>query len=155
MRRLAAVLAVILGMGGAIAATPTTGSAGTPTAQDLREQLAAERHAAAAETRALRRELRRARRAHAGGVDEALALAAAVYGVPRAELERVAWCESRLRPWARNASGASGLLQFMPGTFAGTPPGRAGLSVFSPYANALAAGWLVSRSGWAPWTCRP
>jgi soluble lytic murein transglycosylase-like protein len=154
VRRLAAVLAVILGMGG-IAAAPTAGSAGTPTASDLREQLAAERHAAASTERALRRELRRARRAHAEPVEEALRPAAAIYGVPLGELRSVAWCESRLRPWARNASGASGLLQFMPGTFAGTPPGRAGLSPFSPYANALAAGWLVSRGGWGPWTCRP
>lgn len=159
MRRLAAVLAVIIGTGG-IAATPTAGTAGAPTAQDLRKQLAAERHTAARTERALRGELRRARQlAAAGGpgsVEEALTLAAAVYGVPRAELAAVAWCESRHRPWARNASsGASGLMQFMPGTYAGTPPGRAGVSIFSPYGSALAAGWLVSRSGWRPWSCRP
>lgn len=158
MRRLAAVLAVIIGTGG-IAATPTAGTAGAPTAQDLRKQLAAERHTAARTERALRAELRRARRlagAGGGSVAEALTLAAAVYGVPRGELAAVTWCESRHRPWARNASsGAAGLAQFMPGTFAATPFGRAGLSPFSPYASALAAGWLWTRSGWAPWSCRP
>lgn len=162
MRRFAIVLAILFGAGGVTAAGPATppSSAASVTADDLRATLAAERRQARALRRELLRERRKASRIAAragveGQVDEALRLAAAVYGVPLAELERVAWCESRRRPWARNASGASGLLQFMPGTYAGTPPGRAGLSIFSPYANALAAGWLVSRAGWRPWSCRP
>jgi soluble lytic murein transglycosylase-like protein len=165
MRRHAAIAAVLVGMGGGLAAVPGAVPADPPSAADFRAQLAAERRESARTEGALRRELAKARRARdrlarraradPHGVQEALTLAAAVYGVPRSQLARVAWCESRHRPWARNASGASGLLQFMPGTYAGTPPGRAGLSVFSPYANALAAAWLVSRAGWRPWTCRP
>lgn len=151
-----AVLAMLAGAAltslGAVPAEPQA-----VTAADLRAQLASERKAFAGRARELRREIRRARAALAGRADpvgEALTLAAIVYGVPRAELDRVAWCESRHRPYARNgSSGASGLLQFLPSTWASTP--FAGLSPFSPYANALAAGWLHARSGWGPWSCRP
>jgi soluble lytic murein transglycosylase-like protein len=90
-------------------------------------------------------------------VQEALTLASVAYGVPRWQLASVAQCESGLRPGATNhtGSGASGLLQFMPGTFRATPFGAAGLSIFSPYANALAGAWLVRQRGWTPWSCRP
>ena len=53
----------------------------------------------------------------------------------------VAYCESRYHPNSVNSSsGASGLFQFMPGTWGGTP--WASQSPFDPVANAQAAAWL-------------
>ena len=87
-------------------------------------------------------------------VDEALTLASIVYGVPKYQLEFVARRESHFIPWIYNGqgSGACGLFQFMPGTYGGTPYAKAGFLCTNPYANALAAGWMVSRGGWGPWT---
>ena len=65
--------------------------------------------------------------------------------------QRVAMCESGDNPDARNPSGASGLFQIMPGTWAGTP--YASSSVFDPVANARAAAWLYARRGPGAWTC--
>lgn len=65
--------------------------------------------------------------------------------------ERVAMCESGDNPYARNPSGASGLFQFMPSTWAGTP--YASSSVFDPVANARAAAWLYARRGASAWSC--
>lgn len=41
-------------------------------------------------------------------------------------------------------SGASGLGQFLPGTWRTTPQGKAGLSVFDPVANRQAVIWMLS-----------
>lgn len=66
---------------------------------------------------------------------------------------RVAWCESRYHPNSVNSdSGASGLFQFMPGTWKGTPWGNQ--SPFDPVANAQAAAWLYSHYGPQRWTCQ-
>ena len=65
---------------------------------------------------------------------------------------RKARCQSHLDRYARNPSGASGLFQFMPGTFAGTPFGR--YSIYDPYANALAAGWMHMRGRGGAWVCQ-
>ena len=66
---------------------------------------------------------------------------------------RVAMCESGYNPYAVNrSSGASGLFQFLPSTWAGSPEHNQ--SVFDPTANATAAAWLYGRSGGAPWSCR-
>jgi regulator of protease activity HflC (stomatin/prohibitin superfamily) len=65
----------------------------------------------------------------------------------------VAYCESRYHPNSVNTdSGASGLFQFMPGTWGGTP--WASQSPFDPVANAQAAAWLYSRYGPRRWTCQ-
>jgi multidrug efflux pump subunit AcrA (membrane-fusion protein) len=65
----------------------------------------------------------------------------------------VAYCESRYHPNSVNSSsGASGLFQFMPGTWSGTP--WANQSPFDPVANAQAAAWLYSRYGPGRWTCQ-
>jgi hypothetical protein len=72
-------------------------------------------------------------------------------------------CESNGDPDAVNAfSGASGLFQFLPGTWAvaSLGAGVGDASVFDPGANAAAAAWLFGyyeangRDGWTPWTCR-
>jgi len=66
---------------------------------------------------------------------------------------RVAWCESRYHPNSVNSdSGASGLFQFMPGTWSGTP--WASQSPFDPVANANAAAWLYSHYGPGRWSCK-
>ncbi len=83
-------------------------------------------------------------------VTEAINLAGATYG-NTSTLWSLARCESGLSPTARNASGSSGLMQFMPGTFAGTPFGR--FSIWSPYASALAAGWMLQQGRRSEWVC--
>ncbi|CAN5846155.1 hypothetical protein BH23ACT5_BH23ACT5_09380 [soil metagenome] len=73
-------------------------------------------------------------------------------------------CESGGDPEAYNPySGASGLFQFLPSTWATTSPraGFGGSAVFEAEANIGTAAWLSAYyesrgSGpWAPWTCRP
>lgn len=104
--------------------------------------------AARREVRALRRTLR-----HEPSVDEALTIASVVYGVPRGELSSVAWCESTHNPHARNGQ-YRGLFQQGP-MFEATAFGRAGLSVWSPYAAALSTASVVAVQGWRQWQCRP
>jgi hypothetical protein len=66
---------------------------------------------------------------------------------------RVAKCESNYNPYAVNkASGASGLFQFLPSTWAFTPEHAS--SVFDPTANAQAAEWLYARDGPSQWQCK-
>jgi cell division protein FtsL len=66
---------------------------------------------------------------------------------------RVAKCESNYNPYAVNrSSGASGLFQFLPSTWAGSP--YHAQSVFDPTANAHAAAWLYQRSGPNQWECK-
>jgi soluble lytic murein transglycosylase-like protein len=70
---------------------------------------------------------------------------------------RVARCESNFNPNAVNrSSAASGLFQFLPSTWAGTPQGKAGRSVFDPTANAQAAAWYYKATGQTggPWSCK-
>jgi len=67
--------------------------------------------------------------------------------------ERIARCESSYSPTAVNSSSeASGLFQFLPSTWAGTP--YSSQSVFDPQANAKAAAWLFQRYGPSQWQCR-
>lgn len=63
----------------------------------------------------------------------------------------IARCESGLRATVLNGggSGSSGLMQFMPSTFAGTPYG--GRPILSAKWNALAGAWLLRRAGTGPW----
>ncbi len=103
--------------------------------------------------RAFRYEQRRVARlvTHHPTVTEAIQLAAAVYG-NGSTLWRKARCESHLWPFAHNSSGASGLFQFLPGTWRSTPFGD--FSIWSPYANALAAGWMHRAGRGGEWSCR-
>ena len=65
----------------------------------------------------------------------------------------VAWCESRYHPNSVNSdSGASGLFQFLPSTWSGTP--YANQSPFDPRANSFAAAWLYSHYGPGRWVCQ-
>ena len=104
----------------------------------------------------LRRELMSTRRVlrHQPSVVEAINLACATYGYC-ATLWRKASCETggTFNPKAYNdSSGASGLYQFIGSTFASTPYGR--FSIWSPYASALAAGWMHAHGRGDEWACR-
>lgn len=105
------------------------------------------------EIKRLRLELKKQRRIvlRKPQVVEAINLACATYG-SCSTLWRKAQCESLLNPNAQNRSGASGLFQFLPGTFRSTPYGR--LSIWSPYANALAAGWMHAHGRGGEWVCQ-
>jgi uncharacterized protein YraI len=75
------------------------------------------------------------------------------YGQSRTDMLRVARCESVLDPKAVNSSsGASGLFQFMPGTWLTTP--YANQDIFDPVANANAAGWMWSVGRRNEWVCQ-
>jgi hypothetical protein len=82
--------------------------------------------------------------------------AAAAQGADPDQLVRVAYCESRFNPGAYNPSGASGLFQFMPGTWAANSAraGFAGASVFDPVASANVAAWMFARGQAGQWVCR-
>jgi len=86
-------------------------------------------------------------------VAEAINLACAVYGYC-ATLWRKARCETggSFSPTSYNSSGASGLFQFLLSTWRSTP--FAAFSVWSPYANALAAGWMHANGRGGEWVCQ-
>lgn len=88
--------------------------------------------------------------------DELIAIiyaAADEYGQPREDMLRVARCESVLDPNAVNSvSGASGLFQFLGGTWARTP--WADQDVFNPVANAYATAWMWEQGNRNEWTCQ-
>ena len=65
---------------------------------------------------------------------------------------RVAACESGYNPNAYNPSGASGVFQFMPGTFRGTPYGNQ--NIFDASANVNAAAWYYQQHGGGAWSCK-
>lgn len=58
--------------------------------------------------------------------------------------------ESRGLPTAHNPSGASGLLQCMPGWYTGAW-GYPSFDPFSPRANLKCGRWLYGKEGWSPW----
>jgi len=82
--------------------------------------------------------------------------AAAAQGADAEQLLRVAYCESRFNPGAYNASGASGLFQFLPSTWAANSvrAGFSGASVWDPVASANVAAWMIARGQAAQWVCR-
>jgi Transglycosylase-like domain len=85
----------------------------------------------------------------------AIRLACITYPTVCGWLWRVARCESNLHRYSVNAlSGASGLYQFLGSTWRGTAAGRAGISVFDPYASALMAGRYAANGGTSAWVCR-
>ena len=83
--------------------------------------------------------------------------AAAAWGADPDQLLRVAYCESRYDPNAYNASsGASGLFQFMPRTWAANSvrAGYGGASVFDPVANANTAAYMFAAGQAGQWSCK-
>jgi soluble lytic murein transglycosylase-like protein len=90
-----------------------------------------------------------------GSATDAIAQAAARWGVSYGWLLRVAECESGLNPGAQNPSGASGLFQFMPGTY-WLYASRIGetRSYWDAYGAANVAGWMFAHGLSYQWTCR-
>jgi peptidoglycan hydrolase CwlO-like protein len=98
------------------------------------------------------------------GVEQWRSLAASYFPASRVdEALAIMRCESGGDPDAYNVySGASGLFQFLPSTWAATAgsAGFGGASVFDPEANIGVAAWLANRyqelgkSYWLPWSCR-
>ena len=82
--------------------------------------------------------------------------AAAAQGADAEQLLRVAYCESRFNPGAYNPSGASGLFQFLPSTWAANSvrAGYAGASPFDPVASANVAAFMFARGQAGQWVCR-
>lgn len=76
---------------------------------------------------------------------------AARYGASSSWMHRVATCESHKDPYARNPSGASGLFQFMPSTWATTPYGSE--SIWSARYQSLAAAWMYVQGRSGEWVC--
>ena len=74
------------------------------------------------------------------------------YGQSPSAMLAVARCESGLNPAAVNArSGASGLFQFLPGTWRTTP--FASSPILDAWANANAAAWMWSVGRRGEWVC--
>jgi uncharacterized protein YabE (DUF348 family) len=83
--------------------------------------------------------------------------AAAAQGANADQLLRVAYCESRYNPGAYNAwSGASGLFQFMPATWAANSvrAGFGGASVWDPVASANVAAYMFRLGQSGQWVCK-
>jgi len=75
------------------------------------------------------------------------------YGIDPALPLRISFCESRHRWNAENkTSSASGTFQYVQGTWANTPEGKKGLSVFDADANVRAAVRHISVHGTSPWS---
>jgi hypothetical protein len=90
-------------------------------------------------------------------IESVIRAAAAAWGADASQLLRVAWCESRYNPSAINArSGASGLFQFMPGTWAANSvrAGHAGASAFDPVASANTAAYMFRNGQAWQWSCK-
>lgn len=90
-------------------------------------------------------------------IESVIRAAAAAWGADPSQLLRVAWCESRDNPYAVNArSGAAGLFQFMPATWAANSvrAGYGGASVFDAVANANVAAYMFSHGQAAQWSCK-
>lgn len=85
-------------------------------------------------------------------ITDVIVEAAHAYGQSPCQMLGVAWCESRFDPGAYNrSSGASGLFQFLSGTWRSTP--YAGSSVFNAWANAHAAAWMWQQGRRNEWVC--
>jgi hypothetical protein len=90
-------------------------------------------------------------------IEAVIRAAAGAWGADPSQLLRVAWCESRYNPSAYNGrSGASGLFQFMPRTWAANSvrAGYAGASVFDAVASANTAAYMFSNGQAWQWSCK-
>lgn len=91
-------------------------------------------------------------RSSGNSIVDIITQAALRYGQSPEAMLAVARCESNLNPTDVNPySGASGLFQFLPGTWKTTP--YAGYSILDAWANANAAAWMWSVGRRGEWVC--
>jgi hypothetical protein len=102
-------------------------------------------------TRSLLRERQLMARHQRSSIVSAIRLGARAYGQSSSTLIRKASCESHLWPYAHNPSGASGLFQFLPSTWASTP--FSAFSIWNPFAQSLAAAWMHRAGRGGEWAC--
>lgn len=93
------------------------------------------------------------KRCEAGNVRACIHRGALHWGQSYGFMRDLARCESNFNPRAHNTqgSGATGLFQFMPGTWAGTP--YRGYSIYSAKYQSLSAGWMLARGRRNEWAC--
>lgn len=77
---------------------------------------------------------------------------AAQYGQDPTAMIRVMYCESSGNPGADNGV-CKGLFQFHPGTWASTPEGAAGASIWDGYAQIRMTAWMWSVGRRGEWAC--
>lgn len=93
--------------------------------------------------------------AASGDVQGMIRNAAGRYGLDANRMLRVARCESGFSPSAIGDNGFShGVFQFQTPLWSTTPQGQAGLNRLNAAANIEAAAWVMSRTGYGPWSCR-
>lgn len=92
----------------------------------------------------------------AGSIEQVIIAAANKYGVDPQYLLRIARCESGYRTNAYNASGATGLFQFMPATWASfsAKAGYGGASIYDGTAQANVAAWAFANGLASHWECK-
>ncbi len=113
------------------------------------QQARKDANARAATIKALRRELE-----HSPSIQEAVALASVAYPAMKpcsawAIIKHESWMTADPAHAKNPSSTASGLYQFLTSTFASTPYGR--FSIWSPYAQSLAAGWMHQAGRGGEW----
>ena len=91
--------------------------------------------------------------AHNTTIAECVKLATIAYpAFTEARAWHIIGVESKGNPNAKNKhSTASGLYQFLTSTFNSTPYGKAGMSIWSPCASSLAAGWMHQNGRGGEW----
>ncbi len=122
----------------------------------IQKQAADDRAADLARQEEERLERRRQLVASLGPWGEDLVTAAETYGQDPWELHRVMLCESKGDARAQNdepvaGEHATGLFQFLPSTWAGTP--YAGQSIYDGHAQVMAAAWMWSQGRQEEWAC--
>lgn len=89
---------------------------------------------------------------HSGPVPDCIHGAALTYGADESWMLNVSMCESRWDRFAANPSGATGLFQFLPSTWATTPYG--GRSIYSVKWQSLAGAWMQINGRSGEWVCQ-
>jgi hypothetical protein len=85
-----------------------------------------------------------------GDIISIITSAALAHGISAEWMIRVARCESGLNIYAHNPSGATGLFQFMPGTFVG----NGGVDIYDPTQQANVAAKMFANGQSYQWSCK-
>jgi soluble lytic murein transglycosylase-like protein len=88
---------------------------------------------------------------HAGPVRDCIHGAALTYNADESWMLTVSYCESTWDRFAQNPSGSTGLFQFLPSTWYGTPYGDK--DIYSVKWQSLAAAWMYVQGRSGEWVC--